>query len=131
MQRDSPLHLTVDPGPLAIIRLEPTADVPTWTDQDRSFTSITRTDEELSIVCPEHRVPATVPRSGGWACLKVSGPLDLTEVGILARLARSLQEGGISVFVVSTFETDYLLVPGSALDRALMALEGDGHRVAR
>ncbi len=123
------LDISVLAGPLAVVRLEPAATLPEWTRDPGPFLSITRTDEELSVVCPEERVPPSVPNSGGWACLKVAGPLDLAAVGILAALADSLRDAAISIFAISTYDTDYLLVPRRDLDRAVQALELAGHRI--
>jgi hypothetical protein len=94
-----------------------------------SFFSVTRTAEELSIVCPEQRVPASTQAERGWRGLKVAGPLDFALTGILAGLASALSEAGISLFAVSTFDTDYVLVRTADLERAIAALEAGGYRV--
>ncbi len=76
-------------------------------------------------------MPAGVRKRGGWRCLEVEGPLELDETGILAALTRPLAAAGVPLFALSTFDTDYLLVPAARLDRALAALRGDGHAVDR
>ena len=113
---------------MAICRLEPDADLPAWAACG-PFYAATRTDEELSIVCPEGAVPGPVFCDKGWRCLKIQGPLDLAETGVLYAMARPLAEAKISIFAVSTFNTDYLLVKEKDLDRAMQALSEEGHRV--
>jgi uncharacterized protein len=127
--RSLTLHLL--PGELAVCRLRPEAAVPEWALAAAPFTSITRTASELSVVCPAERVPAEVRSEAGWRCLAVAGPLDFSETGVLAALAAPLAEAGISLFAVSTFDTDYLLVRAADLQRAVEALIERGHRVER
>jgi hypothetical protein len=114
---------------MAICRLEPGSDLPAWVQGD-FFCAVTRTDEELSVVCPEAAVPGSVLRDQGWRCLKIEGPLDLADTGVLHALARPLAEAKISIFALSTFNTDYLLVKGKDLDHAIRVLSQQGHDVA-
>ena len=123
------LTLTLLPGHLAACRLGPDEPVPTWAG-DGPLLSITRTEHELSIVCAAERVPAEVRCERGFRCLEVRGPLAFAETGILASLVTPLAEAGISIFALSTYDSDYLLVPAADLDRALAALAAAGHRVA-
>lgn len=81
------------------------------------------------MVCPAARVPSGVQREGGWRCLRVRGPLAFTEIGVLASLAAPLAAAGVPIFVLSTFDTDYLLIPGDRLETALAALDAAGHRL--
>jgi hypothetical protein len=113
---------------MAICRLEPDSDLPAWVKGD-SFCTITRTDEELSIVCPEAAVSGSVFCDKGWRCLKIKGPLDLSETGVLYALASPLAEAEISLFALSTFSTDYLLVKEKDLERAISVLSQQGHIV--
>jgi hypothetical protein len=83
----------------------------------------------LSIVCPEDRVPGETTREDGWRALRVEGPLDFSWVGIVAALSRVLAEAGVSIFVLSTYDTDYLLVRETDVDRASDALIAAGHLV--
>jgi hypothetical protein len=122
----SSLHLTVQAGILAVCRLAPDAPLPSWSVHG-PLISITRTADELSIVCLEESVPEDITSERGWRCLKVEGPLDFALTGILADLAGTLASAGISIFAISTFDTDYLLVKGKALQAAIDALEADGH----
>ena len=93
--------------------------------------SITSTPDELSVVCPEAAVPEGVRRQGGWRCLRVRGPLAFEETGVLAALAAPLARAAVPLFALSTFDTDYLLVPGDELEKALNALGAAGHRLQR
>ena len=124
------LHLKVLPWVLAVCRLDADAPLPDWALAD-TFLSITRTSDELSIVCLEEAVPPEIRCENGWKCLRVEGPLEFSEVGILASLTAVLAAAGVSLFAVSTFDTDYLLVGGSDLERAVTALRQAGHRVDR
>jgi hypothetical protein len=114
----------------AIARLPADCDVPTWAGAG-PLVSVTRTPQELSIVCLEQDVPPDVCAERGWRCFAVAGPLAFSMVGVLQSLINPLVEGGIAVFVVSTFETDYLLVKAGELERAVERLEGAGHNVIR
>ena len=122
-------QLSVMPGVLAIVHLAPGAALPPWS-VERGFFSVTRTDEELSVVCPADRVPSGVRAEMGFRALKAQGPFALSEIGVLARLATLLVAAKVSVFVISTFDTDYLLVHEKQLPAAVAALRGDGHQVA-
>ena len=122
------LSLRVLPGELAICRLPPSADVPGWAVGD-GFVSITRTAAELSIVCAEGRVPAGVRHDGGWRCLELVGPFDLSATGILLSVLAPLADVGVGIFALSTFDTDYVLVRAAQLEAALAALRAAGHGV--
>jgi hypothetical protein len=111
---------------LSVCRLAPGAALPSWA-ANSAFLSITRTDDELSIVCCDWAVPDGVKHESGWRCLRVTGQLAFTSVGVLACLASPLAEAGISIFVLSTFDTDYLLVKEHDLGRASAALTQAGH----
>ena len=122
------LRLLLLPETLAICRLDKDAPVPEWALKG-SFFSVTRTVEELSVVCPKIHVPAEVKREEGWRCIKVQGPLDFSLTGILASLTTPLAEKGISVFAISTYDTDYLLVKEENLKKAIEILVKKGNRV--
>jgi hypothetical protein len=127
------LRLSVLPKSYAICRLAAKADLPEWATGQ--FLSITRTADELSIVCSQEDVPSGVQHELGWRCLQVEGPLEFSMVGVIASLANPLAKAGVSLFAVSTFETDYLLVKdddlATAIDRLRQAghVVGDGHTV--
>jgi len=111
-----------------ICRLEPKANIPDWADA-AGFVSITRTSDELSIVCAEANVPDGVKSDRGWRCFKVEGPLDLSLTGLLSSLVSPLAEARINIFAISTFDTDYLLVKEEKVTRAAEVLSRSGHRL--
>jgi hypothetical protein len=122
------VNLTISPDSFAICRLSLADDVPEWA-MIGEFVSITHTADELSIVCAEENIPSDVKADREWRVLKVEGPLDLALTGVLASLANPLAEAQINIFVVSTFDTDYLLVKGYNLARACDVLRQAGHVV--
>ena len=122
------MTLEVLPGAYAICRLEANAPLPDWAT--RTFSSVTRTADELSIVCASGEVPASVRAQRNYRGLMVRGPLDFGLVGIVAGLSAALAAASISIFVVSTHDTDYLFVRDADLERAVAALRGAGHVVA-
>ena len=124
------LNLELLSGTYAVCRLEADAPPPAWALSGR-FVSLTRTDAELSVVCPEEGVPPDVRAEAGWRCLRVKGPLGFGLTGILASLAAPLASSGVSIFVVSTYDTDYLMVQQRDLDRGVDALRRAGHAVER
>lgn len=124
------LLLDVLPVHLQVCRLNHDAPIPSWLPRTSSpLTAIVRTADELSIVCPAAEVPADVRHEGPWRALRVAGPLDFALVGILTRLTAPLAGAGISVFALSTFDTDYLLVRAGDLDAAVATLRDAGHAV--
>ncbi len=123
-----PKHeLTVLPGNFAIFRLPADSPIPECVLDTHTYW-IGRTSEELSIVC-EASVPiADSQSSAGWSCLKVVGPLDLATTGILSGISSVLAEAGISIFSLSTFDTDHTLVPSTGLSAATTALRDAGYQ---
>ena len=132
------LTLTCMPARYAICRLAPGAQIPPWAVA-KDFLSVTRTAEELSITCEESAVPvdagaaipgsavATCAISKGWRGLKIEGPFDFSAVGVLASVLAPLADGQISIFAVSTYDTDYLFIQEAAFDRAQQLLTASGH----
>ena len=97
---------------------------------EQPFTFLSRTDEELSLVCPTGSVPAeTVRREDGWRAFRISGVLDFSLIGILAPIAAILAEAKIGIFAVSTFNTDYVLVKEERYEQALTLLAGAGYKI--
>ncbi len=106
------------------------SDVPSWVDRSKGFTSVTRTDDELSVICTFDDVPEGVPMEGPWRAFRVQGPIVMTLIGVVASLAGALADAGISIFAISTFDTDYILVHEPDFDAAVGALTKAGHVVA-
>ncbi|MDM8521254.1 ACT domain-containing protein [Anaerolineales bacterium HSG6] len=123
------LNLTVLPETFAVCRLEPNMPLPNQI-MTAPFWSVTRTTEELSLVVPESFAPAEATIETGWRALKVAGPLDFALVGILAALTQPLAEAGISIFAISTYDTDYLLVKITELERTVTVLRAQGHKIS-
>jgi hypothetical protein len=124
-------RLTLDPvpGSYAICRLAPGDSVPPWV-VGGAFFSVTRTPAELSVVCDVASVPAGVEAEAPWSALTVRGPMDLNITGVLAGLATPLAIAGISIFAVSTYDTDYVLVRSHDMDRAVRVLRAAGHNIS-
>jgi hypothetical protein len=116
------------PGSFAVCRLAPGTAVPAWA-HNSVFSSVTRTEDELSIVCPASAVPADVPAETGWALIKFEGPFDLSAVGVLASVTQPLAAAGISLLALGTFDTDYVLVRDASFAGAQRALTTAGHCV--
>ena len=122
------LTLDVLPGEVAVARVDPATAVPAWA-HDGTFCALVRTAKELTIVCPAAAVPANVRREGPFRVLAVRGVLDFALTGILASLTQPLADAGISIFALSTFDTDVLLVRAGDLDAAARTLTGAGHLI--
>ena len=123
------LQLQLLEGRLAVCRLGPRQPMPGWADSAGPLCSVTRTGEELSVVCTEGSVPIGTRCEKGWRALKVQGPLDFGLTGILDALTDPLAQAGISIFAVSTFDTDYVLLREASLEAAQLALRAAGHSI--
>jgi hypothetical protein len=123
------VRLTVIESRLAVCRLPAGSDLPAWAAGAGGFSSITRTADELSIVCGSDAVPADLPQEGPWRAFKVQGPLVMTLVGVVAAIADPLRDAGIAIFAISTYDTDYVLVHEPDLAAAVEALTAAGHVV--
>lgn len=128
MTSQTDLPLIILPERLAVCRLPVEADIPDWA-RPGDLLAIVRTNNELSVVCNERYVPPEVRAERGWRALQVQGPLEFAMVGVLASLAVPLARAGVSIFAVSTFDTDYVLFKEDALDRAVSALTQAGFLV--
>ena len=122
------LNLQLMQSTFAVSKLPPNEALPLWALKS-DFYSISKTPDELSVVCAEANVPNDVKVERGWRCLKVEGPLDFALTGVLASLVNPLAEVGISIFAISTFDTDFLLIKQNDVERALVELKKSGHRV--
>lgn len=122
------MTLDVLPGPLAVCRLDPRADLEAWMGEG-AFSSITRTPTELSVVCDESAVPSGIVLEGGWRALALRGPIPFDLTGVLASLLTPLADAEVSIFAISTYDTDVVMVKGFALEAARAALAEAGHAV--
>jgi len=113
---------------LAVVRLGRGAKVPAWASASTLF-SVTATDAETSIVCHASSVPAKAKRQGPFVAFEVTGPLDFALTGVLHALLTPLAEAGVSVFTISTFDTDWILVRAGQADKAEGAWTAAGHTV--
>ena len=122
------LDLVVLPELLAVCRLSADCALPTWL-VGSALISVTRSSDETSIICEAASVPPGVPVEAGWRAIKVCGPLDFDLTGVVLSIAQPLAEAGVSIFALSTYDTDYVLVRESALAIAVAALSSAGHRI--
>jgi hypothetical protein len=122
--------LTILPDAFTIHRLPASSPVPEVVFRS-SFMVIVRTSEELSLVIPESIGIESEQSSGSWACIKVNGPLDLNQVGILSGISTALAEAKVNLFVISTYDTDFILVNIEQLEKAKSALEEKGYLFLR
>jgi hypothetical protein len=123
------LAIDVAPGDYTVARLDGGTPPPVFEPDPRAFTSVTSTSTEVSVVCPTAVAPDTEHAHPGWRLLTVRGPLEFDLTGIMAALAGALAAAGVSLFAVSTFDTDHVLVKATDLERAVIALREAGHEV--
>jgi hypothetical protein len=130
LQSAHQLDLTLTKERLAVCRLAPGEKLPSWSASG-AITSVTRTADELSVVCAESAVPRGVKCEMGWRIFKIEGPLDFALTGILVSVAKPLAGAGVSIFAISTFDTDYVMVKERNVEKAVRALTAAGRRVKR
>jgi len=123
-----PLTLLEVVGRFGVCKLPPGSAIPAWATAGDVF-SVTRTGDELSVVCRQEMVPAETQAEVGWRCLRVAGAMPFTLIGVLASLTGPVAAAGVGVFAVSTFDTDYLFVKEAEFPEAVAALRGAGHSV--
>ncbi len=122
------LTLILAPERFAVCKLAPDAPIPPL-PLNASLVALTLTPEELSLTLPEDAAPAQAQIEAGWRALRVAGALDFSLTGVLASLAEPLAQAGVSIFAISTYDTDYLLVRELNLPAALTALRAAGHTI--
>ena len=125
------LKLSILPQKYAVCRLDPNGHIPHWALLGDDFISLTRTRDELSIVCLQENVPPETKAERGWRCAKVDGPFDFSVAGVHISLAIPLAEANISILAFATYETDHLLIREKDLEGAIRVLEQSGHRIRR
>jgi len=116
------------PARYAIVRFDPHAPIPDWATKG-GLTSATRTADELSIVCPAEHIPEDGRPALRWMCLKVEGPFPFSQTGVLLSFIEPLSNNGIPIFAISTYDTDYILIPEENSNRAADLLRGAGHEL--
>jgi hypothetical protein len=124
------LPLIVLPQILTVCRFGASTPIPAWINGASGFVSVTRTDDELSVIAPQERVPAGVQCERDYRAIKVRGPLPVNLIGIFASLATPLAEAGLSIFPVATYDTDDVLLKMRDLARAIDVLRAAGHTVS-
>jgi hypothetical protein len=123
------LRYRVLPGKYGVCKLAPGAAMPSWPVSSTKFFSITRTSEELSIVCSEDTIPSDLKGTTRWTCLKIEGPFAFTQTGILTSFVGPLSSHSIPIFVIATFDTDYVLIPEEFSSTAHRVLAECGHQL--
>lgn len=125
------MHLQIFPNTYAVLKQVPGELMPRWNNSEKSFLSITYTEEEVSIVCQERFVPVDFKgeKEKGWRVVKIKGKLDFSMTGILTGLTFPLAEADISIFVLSTFNTDYILIKKEFLSEAISIWKSQGHEI--
>ncbi len=116
------LTLSVLPEKLGICHLNQKSEIPSWSEEGISFSSIARTEKELSIICSQDKIPGGVLFEKDWRAFRVEGPLGFASTGIVSSLSVPLAKAKISIMYISTYETDYLLVEDKNLDKAVKIL---------
>jgi hypothetical protein len=124
------LTLSQLPHKYAVCRFHPDKHIPYWALMG-DFVSLTRTPEELSIVCKEENVPDDIQAERGWRCVQVHGAFDFATAGVNASLALPLAEADISVLAIATYATEYLLIREPDVEQAIQVLEQAGHSIQR
>lgn len=122
------MNLSVLKNSFAVSKLDSNAPIPSWATQGSIF-SINKNEDELSIVCEQENVPEGVKAEKDWRIFKVQGPLDFGLTGILASISTPLAESKISIFAISTFDTDYVMVRAKDLENARLALSRAGFTI--
>ena len=120
------LTLSLMPQKYAVCELQPNGHIPTWA-LIGDFVSLTRTEQELSVVCMQENVPDEIQAERDWRCVQVQGPFDFTVAGIHVSLAIPLAEANISILGIATYATDYLLIKENDLESAMQVLRNAGH----
>ena len=112
----------------AVVRLAPDASIPDWAARGE-FTSISRTSDELSIVCPIENIPSEYASGPRWICLKLEGPFPFSQTGVLLSFIEPLSNNRVPIFAISTYDTDYIFIQEQTHELAMQLLEAAGHRL--
>jgi hypothetical protein len=109
-----------------VCRMDKNDPIPEWIEDSR-FYSVTKTMEELSVVCPQNRIPDHIKCEKGWRILKVEGTLEFSLIGILSFISTVLANNGISIFAISTYDTDYILIKEKDTDKVISVLTSENY----
>jgi hypothetical protein len=124
------LNLSLLDEEYGICSLPAAASIPDWSLK-QSLISITRTDEELTIVCRQDLIPPEFKSDLNWRCFKIDGAFDLNQTGVISSISSPLADAGISIYVISTYSTDYFLVKEKKLDQTISVLSDSGHNITK
>ena len=117
-------------GTYAVCQMENIEKVPSWVEE-KGFFSVTKTEDEISVVMLQDKISKDIKAEKDWRILKVEGTLDFSLIGILAKISSVLAENQISIFVISTFNTDYILVKEEKIEKAMAVLSQEGYEIKR
>ena len=124
------LQLSLLKDKYGICTLPNTAPIPDWA-LTQSLASITRTEKELTIVCRREIIPSQYQSDLTWCCFKIDGSFDLNQIGVISSISSPLADAGISIYVISTYDTDYFLIQEHNLERTISVLSDIGHNIIR
>jgi uncharacterized protein len=124
------LQLSLLKDKYGICTLPSTAPIPGWATA-QSLASITRTEKELTIVCRQKIIPSQYQSDLNWRCFKIDGSFDLNQVGVISSISSPLAAAGISIYVISTYDTDYFLIQEHNLEQTISVLSGSGHSITK
>ncbi len=117
-------------GIYAVCQISNREKVPSWVEE-KGFFSVTKTEDEISVVMLQDKISKEIKAEKDWRILKVEGILDFSLIGILAKISSVLAENQISIFVISTFNTDYILVKEEKIEKAMAVLNLEGYEIKR
>lgn len=112
----------------SVCRLNKNDEIPKWIFQEEFF-SITKTDEELSVVCLQDKIKENIKCEKDWRILKIEGPLDFSLIGILSKISTLMANNDISIFAISTYDTDYILIKEESINKAIEVLENNNYNI--
>jgi len=122
------LSVNIVPGRYAVSQLAADTDIPNWFSGP-GFKAAIYSDDEITLVCFEDRVPAEIPTEKGWACLRTVGPFPFDAAGIVQSLIAPLSSNDIGVFVVCTYDGEHVLIPALETEKAIRCLRAAGHTI--
>lgn len=122
------MQLKLLPDTFGILKLQPPQAFPTWLGQADIF-FVAQTEDEYSILCPQKMIPEGIDYSANWRCFRADGDLEFDEVGVVAKLSKPLADAGLSIFLVSTHDRDYVFVQADNLQKALLIYGNIGFQI--